>query len=168
MPECYSEVVETVKATPLTSETCLHLKAKVDFKDIYGIERKAGRKYMITKETASAHICDVHEKIISVTNLTILKPNQYVVIMDPWCTTSHRNLQGQMKITKGPYAFFLHPGEYLRNGIENKLILTDSDSVLVYAVEEFYSNTIKDEELRKTIQDLYEKKKIGSTRTCKK
>ena len=43
----------------------LHLRAKVTFQDVYGIERKAGKEWLVTSKMAPVHILGVYEEKVA-------------------------------------------------------------------------------------------------------
>jgi major vault protein len=53
--------VEEVAGKIIDDTTALLLEAKQTFKDIYGVERKAGEQWLITNKQTSTHILDVYE-----------------------------------------------------------------------------------------------------------
>jgi len=50
----------------LTDKQCIQLRALSNFKDVYGIDRKAGSEWLITNKNAEVHIIDVHEELVSI------------------------------------------------------------------------------------------------------
>lgn len=65
MPGIDEEFVEKRYAEIITDQVCLHLIAQQTFTDVYGIERKAGQEWLITRETSDLHILDVYEELVS-------------------------------------------------------------------------------------------------------
>ena len=59
IPGVWERVKTVVSAYILTSKEALHLVAKVSFMDVYGVQRKAGEEWLVTKEMAELHIPDV-------------------------------------------------------------------------------------------------------------
>lgn len=53
--------MEEVVGKIIDDTTALLLEAKQTFKDIYGVERKAGEQWLITNKQTSTHILDVYE-----------------------------------------------------------------------------------------------------------
>lgn len=56
----------------ITSSYALHLRASKNFKDVYGIERKAGEEWLITEDMASHHIPDIYEEYVSLVERVVL------------------------------------------------------------------------------------------------
>ncbi|CAE7940385.1 mvpA, partial [Symbiodinium sp. KB8] len=83
MPQVEEEVVNKLKATVLTDKIALYLRAARDFVDVYGIERKAGEEWLVTKDMATHHITDVDEEMVDRVHLTTLTNRQYCVVCDP-------------------------------------------------------------------------------------
>ncbi len=127
-----------VKADILDNNTALHLEALFDFKDNYGIERKAGTEWLITNEISSLHICDVYEKKIATKSRVVLGEDDYCVIVNPFNKETNKNDLGKMRLVRGEESFFLNPGEKCKDGkIENVTVLTESEALLVQAKENF-------------------------------
>jgi major vault protein len=56
----------------ITSTYALHLRASKTFKDVYGIERKAGEEWLITEDMASHHILDIYEEDVGLVERIVL------------------------------------------------------------------------------------------------
>jgi len=133
-------LVEVVNAVILTNFKALHLTATKTFTDFYGIMRKAGEEWLVTKEMASTHIYDVYEKLVNEVNPIILNNNEYCYVLNP--VEDGANKMGKKKLIKGPMSFFLKPGEILEGSIRPNYILGDDQGLLLKAQEGF-----KDEEV---------------------
>lgn len=48
------------------------MRANQKYKDVYGIERKAGEEWLVTFEKATYHILDVSEELVKTVPLTVL------------------------------------------------------------------------------------------------
>ena len=55
------EIQSVRKGFVLTDIKALHIKAVKNFKDFYGVQRKAGDEWLITKDNTDNHIQDIHE-----------------------------------------------------------------------------------------------------------
>ena len=64
MPTAEVEVREKRQGTVLNDVTALHIKALKDFKDIYGVDRRAGEEYLIDKSITDVHILDSNEELV--------------------------------------------------------------------------------------------------------
>lgn len=127
--------VEVVAGTVLTEKKALHLTATRTFVDIYGKARKAGEEWLITKDDAPVHICDVYEKIVAVVDIIVLQKNQYCYVLNP--LEGGVNQMGKKLLVKGPISFFLKPGEQLDKGIKQNYVLAEDEALLLKAVEDF-------------------------------
>jgi major vault protein len=136
LPQIDEVLVDVVHASVLTDRTALHLRASRTFKDVYGIQRKAGEEWLVTTDIAETHVQDVHEEIVGTVEVTTLTNRQYCVVMDPVVNGVQK--RGTRELRKGEASFFLQPGEMLENNrIENVLILGEDEAVLVHANESF-------------------------------
>jgi major vault protein len=136
MPTVEEEVVGTVDAKILTDKDAIHVEALKSFTDVYGKERKAGQQWLVTNKMAATHIPDVYENVLMDVKVTTLSNRQFCVVMDP-VDADGQNRIGEMEIRRGDRSFFLHPGERLRNGIENIIVLGKDESLLLRAIEAF-------------------------------
>lgn len=156
LPQIDEEHVATIQAHILTDKTALHLRAVRTFKDIYGIQRKAGEEWLVTSDIAETHLQDVHEEIVGTVDIITLTNRQFCVIVDPVVNGVQK--RGTRELRKGETSFFLFPGEQLENGIENVCILADDEAVLIQANEAFTEeNNGKDS----TSQTLTVKREAG-------
>lgn len=103
----------------------LHLKANRTFKDVNGVERKAGEEYLITNEKCSFYVIDIYEELVQIVKLTILDSLQYCIILNPFDENTLKNRLGAKLQLDGPRSFFLKPGEELEGGIKNCYILSE-------------------------------------------
>jgi len=53
--------LEVVEGQIITETTALRIKARQTFEDIYGVSRKAGEEWLVTRKHSSEHIVDVYE-----------------------------------------------------------------------------------------------------------
>jgi major vault protein len=132
LPSVDEEVITPIEGKVLTDKKAIHLRATANFKDRYGIERKAGEEWLITKELAEVHIRDVYEDIVGEVKLTTLTKNQYCVVMDPVDDKGVSQL-GKKELRRGECVFFLKPGEYLKHGIQAVRVLSEHQSLLLRA-----------------------------------
>jgi len=70
IPQKEIRVVHTVKATVLQPNQALHLRARKQFKDFQGIERRAGEEWLIKRE--GAYLPDVDEVVLRTVNAYVL------------------------------------------------------------------------------------------------
>jgi len=130
-------VRETVSATILTEKKALQLEALDSFKDVRGIERKAGEQWLVTIKDAPTHIPAVQEKLIGEVNVTTLTSRQYCVVIDPVDDKTGKNSIGKRELRKGELSFFLKPGEKLESGVQNVYVLDGEEALLLRAREKF-------------------------------
>ncbi|KAJ0409674.1 hypothetical protein P43SY_008546 [Pythium insidiosum] len=83
LPQIDEVLVDVIFAHILTERTALHLRAVRTFKDVYGVQRKAGEEWLVTSEIAETHVPDVHEEVVGTVEITTLTNRQYCVIVDP-------------------------------------------------------------------------------------
>jgi len=138
LPSVYEEKKGLLKPYTLTSRLALHLKAKNMFKDVYGVQRKAGEEWLVTKEDSELHIQDIYETVIGLVHLKTLRKNQWCFVEDPF--VEGKNLLGTKQLREGVTSFFLYPGERMPNGIEDTRILRDNEALLLRAQENFYDD----------------------------
>lgn len=135
LPLVDEEVIETVEAYILTDVIALHLRAKSDFHDTpYKQDRKAGDEWLVTKKMASLHMLDVNEELVGKVKSTNLSNRQYCVVLNPVGSDGVQRI-GTKELRKGEKSFFLKPGESLENGIENIIVLSEDQAVLLQANE---------------------------------
>lgn len=142
LPLVGEEVVGLVTGDVLDDRTALHLEATADFTDFYGIERKAGEEWLLTRDIANCHICDVYEHKIEVQPLIVIAEDEYCVIMNPYNPDTRKNDLGKVKLVKGVANFFLNPGESLQDLEVKKVhILTAGESLLLQAKENYHDES---------------------------
>ena len=133
-------LIEVVSAFIITDTTAFHLTSTRTFTDIYGKERKAGEEWLITKDMATTHICDVYEKLINEIPINVLSNNEYCYLLNP--LEDGINQMGKKILIKGPHAFFLNPGELLEGGIKPNYILSDDEALLMKALEQYEDSEV--------------------------
>lgn len=144
IPDVNVEIVQTVPAIVLTERKALHLQATRTFTDFYGVERKAGEEWLITKNETEKHIPDVFEKVIGEVSLTTLDSRQYCVVIDPIDPVSKKPRMGMRELRTGGssgISFFLSPGEKLESGIQKVYVLGSEEALLLRAREAFVDET---------------------------
>ena len=137
LPGISEEVVGLVNAITITETRALQLRATATFVDFYTIKRKAGEEWLVTFNTADAHIPDVYEEVVDQrVNITSLNNRQYCVIVNP-VDEKGKPRWGERKLVKGEASFFLKPGERLENNIQNIIVLGEDETLLLKAKESF-------------------------------
>ncbi|CAI8052628.1 Major vault protein [Geodia barretti] len=111
------------------------MRATRTFTDRNGVTHRNGEEWLIKMEDTEAHIPDVYEEVVGVTNITTLTNRQYCVILDPVGSDGKPQL-GQRKLVKGEKSFFLEPGERLEKGIQNVYVLGEDEGLIMKAIEE--------------------------------
>jgi len=135
LPNVNEEVVEIVKAYVLTYKDALHLRAKSTFTDSEGIERKAGKEWLVSSQNTEQYIPNVHEEVTRQVTLIVLGAHDYCIIKDPLDDNNKIQL-GKRKLVKGHCSFFLKPGE-TSEGIQQSVMLGPQDALWLTAKEEF-------------------------------
>lgn len=135
LPSVDEEIITSIEGKVLTDKKAIHLRATANFKDHYGIQRKAGEEWLVTKDMAEVHIRDVFEDIVGEIRLTTLARNQYCTVVNP---VNDKGIPqfGKCELRRGEATFFLKPGELLKEGIQSARILSEHQSLLVQARED--------------------------------
>jgi len=140
LPSVDEEVLETLKAEVLTEMRAVQLRALASFTDVYKIKRRAGAEWLVTIDMAETHICEVHEELVNLVNLTTLTHRQFCMVADPIDDSGVQHF-GKVELRKGEAKFFLKPGEKLEGGVQDVVILTEDDHLLLRALKEFTDAT---------------------------
>lgn len=157
LPGVYEQIVTTQNPMVLTDKTAIQVSALQNFTDTYGKDRKAGESWLITNGLASTHIIDVYEKFEKEVDVIILKKNQYCVIYDPFDEKENKNRLGNKTLKRGECAFFLHPGEQLKDGIKEIEVLGEKDALLVKAKENYVQRRLNNQALYDKVQQIIKK-----------
>ncbi|XP_077068417.1 major vault protein isoform X3 [Siphateles boraxobius] len=136
LPGAHEEVVDIVNAFILTDKKALHVRAIRPFRDAGSRERRTGEEWLVTVADREAHIPSVAEEVVGVVDVTTLNSRQYCVVLDPVGADGKPQL-GQKRVVKGERSFFLRPGEYLENGIQDVYVLSEEEGLVLRAVEAF-------------------------------
>ena len=142
LPSVDEEVITPIEGKVLTDKKALHLRATANFVDRYNLPRKAGEEWLVTKEMAEVHLRDVYEDIVGEVKLTTLARNQYCVVIDPVDKDGKPQL-GMRELRRGERTFFLAPGESLKEGIQGVRVLSEHQSLLLQARENFVDSEVK-------------------------
>ena len=135
LPSVEEEIVELQNPIIITWQKALKLKAKQQFVDVYGNERKAGSEWLITVENSSSHVLDIYEEYIHLQDLITLTKNQYCVIVNPFDPVTLKNKYGSKELRIGQKSFFLQPDEEMEGAIMNAYILKEDQALLLKAKE---------------------------------
>lgn len=136
MPGIDEEVVTKQNAHIITETFALHLRANAGFKDVYGIERKDAEEWLITSETSTTHIIDVHEDFVAEVPITVLSEDEFCYINDP-VNEKGQNQLGKKILREGPASFFVQPGESIEDEIKKVYVLSEEEALLLKAQEHF-------------------------------
>ncbi|XP_064599755.1 major vault protein-like [Liolophura sinensis] len=134
LPGVYEEVVAVEKATVLTDETALHLRATQTLTDSLNHVRIAGDEWLITNKNTEVYYPQIGVEVICHVQRTVLSRGQYCVVLDPIDKKGRPQL-GKRELRKGLATFFLHPGERLLSGVENCHLLSENEAVVVQALD---------------------------------
>lgn len=147
MLEVEEQYISILNAYTITETKALHLRAQQNFKDIYGIDRKAGEEWLVTTEISpsSAHIVDINETRIGQRALKVLNKDQYCVVLDPFDTKKRVNRLGAKVLKTGPDEFFLQPGETLEDGCIKDIYILREDQALLVKAKETFPQTVTQE-----------------------
>jgi major vault protein len=136
LPGVDEEVVGIINAYVLTERKALHLRAKRTFQDIFSRQRKAGDEWLVTFEDTEIHIPDVYEQVVGEVEITTLSDREWCIVVNPIDESGKPQL-GMREVRQGRTSFFLHPGEFLENGIQNVYVLGEQEALLLRAREAF-------------------------------
>ncbi|HEY9609899.1 colicin uptake protein [Allocoleopsis sp.] len=136
LPGVDEEVVGIINAYVLTERKALHLRAKRTFQDIFSRQRKAGDEWLVTFEDTEIHIPDVYEQVVGEVEITTLGDREWCILVNPIDAFGKPQL-GMREVRQGRTSFFLHPGEFLENGIQNVYVLGEQEALLLRAREAF-------------------------------
>lgn len=137
----YISLVEAVPARIINDFKAIQLKAQVEFTDFYGITRKAGENWLVTKEQTSIHFVDAYETLVKEVPITIVQDRAFCIINNPVEIakdgTQTQKFGGRKRIT-GPDSFFLKPFEELEAGHPLPIyVLKEDEALLLYAENQF-------------------------------
>lgn len=132
MPSVNEQILKTVKAYILREDNAFKVQALKDFKDDYGIERKAGEEWLITKALTDTHFLNPKEELLDELKIISLSSRQFCYIKNP--LTKEGRLWGRVELRKGEREFFLQPGEELMDHkIRDIYVLTEDEGLLLKA-----------------------------------
>ena len=137
LPSVFEEVVKIETPMIIDETNALLMRGTQNFTDIYGKARKAGEEWLITNDVSSFHIADIHEEWVKTVAKTVLKKQEYCVVLDPYDSATNTNRLGAKELRQGESSFFLQPGESLEHGIQTVFILDESKALLLSANEKF-------------------------------
>ncbi|XP_057307878.1 major vault protein-like [Hydractinia symbiolongicarpus] len=140
LPGAYEEVLEIVKGITLTMHEALHMTAQRKLIDGLGKTRVCGEDWLVTSEDSQLYIPEVGEVIVEQKSRTVLKRDQYAVVLNPVDKSGKQQL-GKRELRKGQTSFFLKPGEQLENGIQNAYLLEDNEALILSAAYAFTDTT---------------------------
>ncbi|AFZ17453.1 colicin transporter [Allocoleopsis franciscana] len=136
LPGVDEEIVGIINAYVLTERKALHLRAKRTFQDIFSRQRKAGDEWLVTFEDTEIHIPDVYEQVVGEVEITTLSDREWCIVVNPIDASGKPQL-GMREVRQGRTSFFLHPGEFLENGIQKVYVLGEQEALLLRAREAF-------------------------------
>ncbi|XP_050395354.1 major vault protein [Patella vulgata] len=143
LPGVCEEVVVKEEKITLTPETGLHLAATQTLVDITGKQRQTGEEWLITGEDVNELSPQIGVAIVREVYKTVLSKGKYCVIVNP-VDKDGKPQHGQFLLKKGLTSFFLHPAEYLEKGIQSAFVLSNNESIVLQAVEDFTDDMFKD------------------------
>ncbi|XP_071792973.1 major vault protein-like [Asterias amurensis] len=141
LPGVFEEVVEVVSAYILKQEVALHLLAEHSCRDALGRLRQAGEEWLVTVDDTEMYIPEIGEKAVQSITKVVLEKSQYCVVCNPVDADGHAQL-GCEELRKGQTSFFLHPGEFIKNGIQEQFVLSEDQAIVLQAINEFEDDTM--------------------------
>ncbi|KAK7110646.1 major vault protein-like [Littorina saxatilis] len=141
----WEQIIGIEKSHTLTVDCGLHLRATQNITDsAAGKKRFAGDEWLVTGEEIEEYSPQVGIEVVKTVKKLVVKKGQYAVILCPMGDDG-RNRLGRKVLRTGLCSFFLQPGETLENGrIQNATILTNDESVVLQASEDFTDESVKD------------------------
>ncbi|CAH8828588.1 unnamed protein product [Trichobilharzia szidati] len=144
LPGVYERIVEERKAITLTDKLAVSVRAIKSHTDKFNKYRKAGEEWLITNEEAEYHICGALEEIVEEVQVTVLRAHQYCIIVNP-CDENGVPQLGRRALIRGEKSFFLRPGEYLEDGVQNTHILGNDEGLILRAREQLMDDIFEDD-----------------------
>lgn len=137
-PGTEEEVVEKRIGIVLGTECAIHLRALLDFTDVYGVSRRAGDLWLVTQDAASVHVVDVHEDLVDTISPIVLSSHEYAIVLDPRVEGETINRYGHRIVKKGEDRFFLQPEEKLLGGeVKTVAVASKDEALLLKALDTF-------------------------------
>jgi major vault protein len=78
------------------------------------------------------HILDAYEELVVEKRIKVLSQNQYCIVKNP-VGKNGKNEWGKQVVRKGECKFFLYPGEDIIGSIENLMVVSEDQALLVRA-----------------------------------
>jgi len=126
-------VLKVVKGTILTDKKAIHISALYDFTDQFGVERKAGDKWLVTNKMVSTFMPNVAESIIDANIQSVTLSNrEYILVDNPLCVKTGLIQRGLSEIRLGEKTFFQHPNEIFHKK-EKIPVLSEEQSLVLGA-----------------------------------
>jgi len=136
LPQADETILQVVQAYILKEDNAIKIKATKDFKDAYGVERKAGEEWLITKAITDTHFLNTKERYLSTQRIISLSSRQYCYIKNP--IVNGKRQWGKVELRKGEREFFLQPGETLVDGkCQEVYVLSEDQGLLLQAKNDF-------------------------------
>jgi len=134
--QVHEEKMGFVKPIVLTYDKAIHVTALQTFYDIDGEKRTAGSSWLVSRENHEIYIPGPYERVDSVVNLTVLRENNWCIILNSWDNNDKKTVFGKKEIIMGPKHFFLKPGESIEDSsILDKIILQSNECLMLEARE---------------------------------
>jgi len=153
LPGVYEEIVKVVKSYVLTLNDGLYMTAEIALSDGSGKKRIAGEEWLVTSDDTSSYIPECGEQLIKKVKRTVLSKDQFCILGDPYDKTGKQQL-GKKQLLKGPFSFFLKPGENLIGGIQNCFLLQDDEALILAAMDEFVDKS-EEEPIKRSPGDVW-------------
>lgn len=135
------EIVLRVSAQILIPQIAMHLRATQTFTDAYGVERRVGDEWLVTREQSATHLLNVYETLVQLVALTVLSPTQYAVVSNPYDDQNKPQAGRQINVI-GPATLFARPGEKVEGPLDMR-VLGGSQALWVTALESFEDEGVK-------------------------
>jgi hypothetical protein len=135
LPSPEEEVVQVVKGHSLTITEALHMRARADLMDTFGIQHPKGDEWLVTTRNRIVYIPDLMEEVVRTVQPTELTSTQYCVLLD----TLRENGQSTTtrKVVLGEKKFFVQPNQQLAVPPRERLTIRADEALEIEVVEDF-------------------------------
>jgi hypothetical protein len=152
LPSEEEEVVQVVKGHGLTITEALHMRARADLTDAFGVQHPAGDEWLVTTRNRIVYIPDLMEEVVRTVQPTELSSTQYCVLLDTLkqggqSTTSRKVVLGEKK-------FFVQPNQQLAVPPRERLTIGADEALEMEVVEDFLDKNATAMAVRSTNQSV--------------
>jgi len=136
LPGVNEKVIATVAGYVLTDKSAIHLEAGYEYKDQFGVNRKAGEKWLVTNDMKATYIPDVYERVTKKVKSITLSNREWIKVRNPYCKEKKSLRRGQSEIRFGECTFFQVPGEEIE-AKQSLQVLSAEQSMVLQATQPY-------------------------------